>query len=266
MHPILFQVGGFIVGTHNFFIALGVAAAGVVFFYECRRRGELSEQMLWIVAGALIGGALGAKLSAVIGSIGTPAQARFGAVLMHGGRSIVGGIAGAYIAVLLTKRVVAYPKHTGDLFAPGLALGMAVGRFGCFFSELPGSPTSLPWGIRLTPIQVALLPDCPEYCRTATLHPSFAYEILFDALMFGLIWFRWRARPELRDQLLKLFLLCYAVFRFLVEFVRGHEPIWHSLTGAQVFLLPVIVLLGIYFIRRRGSSFALVGVGLTEEP
>lgn len=74
------------------------------------------------------------------------------------------------------------------------------------------------------------------------LHPSFLYEIVFHALAFALIW-------RFRDQLAKpaglftLYLGAYAVFRFLVEFVRGSEVAWAGLTRPQLFLLVVLPLL-----------------------
>ena len=267
MHPVLFQIGGLIIGTHNAFMALGVACAAVVFYIECRRRRELSEQMLWIVAGTLIAGAIGAKLTAILGNIGAPRQPPLGALVLHGGRSILGGLTGGYIGAELTKRMVHYSRSTGDLFAPAAALGMAVGRWGCFFSELPGTPTSLPWGIRLTPLEVARTPNCPAYCATSALHPSFIYEIIFQTAMFVLIWTKLRWMPSLRGELMKLYLLCYAVFRFFVEFVRGNEVLWRGLTRHQLFLAPVILVLAVYFIRRsvREPTVDLSDVHLAEE-
>jgi phosphatidylglycerol---prolipoprotein diacylglyceryl transferase len=251
MHPVLFTIGGHIVETHNFFIALGLAVGAVLFTIEARRHGAVSEQMLWIVAGALIGGAIGAKLTAILGQIGAPSTRPMSSVIIDGGRSIIGGLTGGYIGVVLMKKIVRYDQPTGDLFAPGAAAGMAVGRLGCFFSELPGTPTTLPWGIRLDPSQFTRIPNCPAYCRTSALHPSFAYEILFLALMFVILWTRLRHRASLRGELFKIFLLCYAVFRFAVEFVRGNEVFWHGLTRHQVYLIPAALLLAAYFVRRR---------------
>jgi prolipoprotein diacylglyceryltransferase len=42
---------------------------------------------------------------------------------------------GTWLGVHVAKRVVGYRLRTGDLFAPAVALGMAVGRIGCL---LPG--------------------------------------------------------------------------------------------------------------------------------
>src|SRR5438128_5783363 len=97
MHPVLFTVGSHLVETHNFFIALGLGIAAVLFYLEARRRGEVSEQMLWIVGGSLIGGAVGAKLAAIFGAIGDSSAPRLGSIVLDGGRSILGGLTGGYV-------------------------------------------------------------------------------------------------------------------------------------------------------------------------
>jgi prolipoprotein diacylglyceryl transferase len=248
MHPTLFQIGAFAVGTHNAFMALGAIVGAIVFYLECRRRGELSEQMLWIAAGCMIAGAIGGKLSAIFGNIGDPSLSTSD-VIFHGGRSILGGLTGGYLGVVFTKRMVRYHRPTGDLFAPATALGCAVGRIGCFLTELPGTPTTLPWGIRLHPEAVIRLPNCPSWCWTSPLHPSMLYESVFQLLMFLLLWTRLRFVSALDGELMKLYLLCYAIFRFFVEFVRGNEIFRFGLTRHQLFLIPVIILLAGYFIR-----------------
>ena len=68
--------------------------------------------------------------------------------------------------------------------------------------------------------------------------------------MFVVLWWWLRWRPSLKDQLFKIYLLAYALFRFLVEFVRGNAVVWHGLTGSQIFLIPATVLLIVYFVRR----------------
>jgi phosphatidylglycerol---prolipoprotein diacylglyceryl transferase len=251
MHPILFHVGPFVAGTHDSFVLLGVITAALVFRAEAMRRGALSEQMVWIVAGALITGAIAARVStAWLYAANAPDPSAWG-FIVHGGRSILGGLVGAYAGVLLTKRLVRYRGHTGDLFAPAVAAGMAVGRWGCFFAEQLGTPTTLPWGIRLAPAQAARIPLCPVWCYTTAMHPSFVYEIIFHAAGFVVLW-RWlRWTPALRDQLFKLYLLAYALFRFGVEFVRGNQMVWEGLSRSQIFLIPGVLLLVAGLARRR---------------
>jgi prolipoprotein diacylglyceryltransferase len=61
------------------------------------------------------------------------------------------------------------------------------------------------------------------------LHPSFAYEIIFQALAFAAL-VALRKRITTPGELFKLYLAAYAVFRFAVEFVRGNEVVWAGLT------------------------------------
>ena len=247
MHPTLFHAGPFAVSSHAFFVLLGVLAAGVVFHAEAGRRGMMSEQLLWVVAGALVGGAIGAKLAVVWRYVAVTGDSSLVGLALRGGRSILGGLTGAYVGAVIAKRFVGYTRRTGDVFAPAVALAMANGRVGCLLTEQVGTPTGLPWGIRLTPAAAARIPNCPAYCATAAMHPSFAYEIAFHALMFVALW-RWlRPRVRAEGDLFKIYLLCYAVFRFFVEFVRGNEVVWQGLTRSQLFLIPSTLLLLWYF-------------------
>jgi phosphatidylglycerol---prolipoprotein diacylglyceryl transferase len=228
MRPVVFSVGSLHVGTHDFFVFLGVAAATAMFLAEARRRRVLTEDLLWIVVGSLFCGAVAAKAGGLwdlIADTGGPDSAA--EVFARGGRTILGGLAGAYLGAVGTKRIVGYRSKTGDLFAPAVALGMTVGRVGCYFAD---------------------------EVEAGTMHSSFLYEIAFHALAFVVL-MRNRDRLPVPGELLKLYLFAYAIFRFCVEFVRGHEVIAAGLTGSQLFLIPSTVLLGGYLIRqvRRGA-------------
>lgn len=254
MLPYLFQIGSWRVPTHSFFVLLGVAVATAIFLYEARRRQMLEERLFGIIAGTLFCGAVGAKLSTLGIYVSLADEPSLLGMLVNGGKSILGGLAGAYVGALLFKWVLGYRERTGDLFAPAVALGMAVGRFGCLLTEQIGTPTNLPWGITLSASLAARIPNCPLCAPGMRLHPSFAYEIIFHAVMFGLIWWWLRPRIVVKGELLKIYLLAYALFRFAVEFVRGNEVVWQGLTRSQLFLIPSTLLLVWYFVRqqRRG--------------
>jgi hypothetical protein len=65
----------------------------------------------------------------------------------------------------------------------------------------------------------------------------------------------------LLGELFKVYLLAYAAFRFLVEFVRGNEVVWAGLTRSQLFLIPSILLLAGYFVRlNRREPHALIAL------
>lgn len=253
MLPVLFHVGPFSVGSHNFFVGLGVLAATAAYFLEARRRRQLSEDVAVIALGALMFGAVAARLSTAWQyaevSGGSPLS-----VWANGGKSILGGLAGAYAGAILTKRWLGYRRNTGDLFAPAVAIGMAIGRVGCFLSEEPGSPTSLPWGIHVTGIEAARIPRCEGCAAGLAMHPSFLYEIAFHLVLFAVLLRLRHWSGSNGSDLLKIYLLSYAVFRFAVEFVRGNDIWVAGLTRSQVFLLPAGVLLLLYFRNRLRSA------------
>lgn len=223
--------------VHGLFVALGTAAAVALALVEGRRRGRLDDRLVTLVLGGLVSGAIGAKLATLWPYLEKTAQPTLWGVLVDGGKSVLGGLAGAYLGVLLTKRLLGLRQKTGDVFAPAVALGIGIGRFGCLLTEPPGTPTGLSWGWRLSQAQADRLPSFPAGWIERPLHPSFAYEIAFHFAMLAVL-LRLRARPAWRERLFRLYLLAYALFRFTVEWVRGNEVVWAGLTRSQLFLIP----------------------------
>ena len=126
-----------------------------------------------------------------------------------GGKTIVGGLLGGWIAVELAKKYFGITQRTGDAYVAPLVLGIAIGRIGCFLTGLPdhtyGIATNLPWGV-----------DFGDGIRR---HPTQLYEIAF-ALLWGLVvWIRSRW-PYARGELFRLFMFGYFSFRLLVEFIK----------------------------------------------
>ncbi|MGN9837702.1 prolipoprotein diacylglyceryl transferase [Nonomuraea sp. H19] len=219
---------------HEIFVGLGVFVASVVFVREARKREALTEQSLIAVTGALVGGAIGMRLAGWLETLDLKD------LWLYGSRSILGGLTGAYVGVLIAKKIIGYKERTGDLFAPAVALGMAVGRIGCHLTEAPGRPTDLPWGVHAA----ATTPECPGCLAGQAMHPSFVYEIIFHLAAYAALgWARKRLTQP--GELLTLYLAGYAAFRFLVEFTRANETLWLDLTGPQWFLIPGVLLLAL---------------------
>jgi prolipoprotein diacylglyceryltransferase len=227
------------VPTHPLFVALGVLAAVAVFVVEARRRGQTDERMLYVVLGALAGGAVFMRLGTWVQHVDLRQNASIAEQWLYGNRSILGGLVGAWLGVHVAKRAVGYRARTGDLFAPAVAIGMAVGRFGCLFTELPGTPTGTSYGVSLE-TAAAHRVGAPV---GVPLHPSFVYEILFHAIAFCVLWFWLRHRLTAPGETLTFYLAAYGVFRFAVEFVRGNEVAWQGLTRPQLFLLVTVPLI-----------------------
>ncbi|MEE9342132.1 MAG: prolipoprotein diacylglyceryl transferase [Gammaproteobacteria bacterium] len=133
----------------------------------------------------------------------------------QGGMSFHGGMLGVFIGMFL------YGKKTGrtffqvtDFIAPLVPFGLGAGRIGNFINgELWGRPTDVPWGM--------VFPFVDNQPR----HPSMLYEALLEGLiLFTILWlFSSRKRPH--RAVSGVFMICYGVFRFAVEFVR--EPDAH---------------------------------------
>ena len=219
-------------GLHGWFVLIGTAAAIGMFMFEARRRRMLGDRLVAVMLGALIFGAATARLSTLWRYALEHNDPTLWGALLRGGQSVLGGLAGAYFGAVFTKWLIGYRAPTGDVFAPAVALGLGVGRFGCLLEELPGLPTSLAWGISLTAEQAARFGLTIEQTRIK-YHPSFIYEIIFHFFSFVALR-QLRDQPELRTYLLKLYLFAYAIFRFNVEFVRGNDIIWRGLTWPRV--------------------------------
>lgn len=231
------RIGPLAVPVHGVFVGLGVLVATIVFICEARRRGAVNDQSLVAVTGALVGGAIGMRLSGWAEHIDFRLNPTLLQAWEFGSRSILGGLLGAYVGVLIAKRMGGYTGKTGDLFAPAVALGMAVGRIGCHLTEAPGRPTNLPWAVHAS----VATPKCPGCLSGAAMHPSFLYEIGFQLAAFVvLLWLRHRVSQP--GELFVLYIAGYAVFRFIVEFVRANETVWLGLTRPQWFLLPSLAL------------------------
>lgn len=141
-----------------------------------------------------------------------PGEAGFGL----SGRSILGALAGGIATAELYKALRGIRGSTGIVFVVPLALGIAIGRIGCFLGGLPdytyGTPTVLPWGI--------------DFGDGMTRHPVQLYESL--AMVAFLAWFVPRLRRGEAAAIrggFYLFAGWYAAQRFLWEFLKPYPPI-----------------------------------------
>ena len=232
MHPVLVDVRGLSVGTHEAFVALGLLVAVGVFRLEARRRGESDPRLWTVVAVALAWGGVFMYLGTWLQHLDLSRNPGFVEQVLYGNRSVIGGLLGAYAGALVGKRVTGYRARTGALFAPAVAAGMAVGRVGCLLTEAPGRPTGHAWG-------VVLDAEAARYTGSVAgvpLHPTYLYEIAFHVVALVLI-VRHRDRLAEPAGLFTVYVAAYAAFRFAVEFVRANEVAWLGLTHPQLVLL-----------------------------
>jgi len=251
MHPVLGQVGPVTILTHDAFTVLALVVGLSIYYRELSRRGWLETRIVWISLAAVLAGAIGARTITAWEHVeyytsleGVPLSV----AIENSGKSLIGALAGGYLGIVLAKRAFGYTRSTGDCYVLAIPIATAIGRVGCFLSELPlGTPTTLPWGVSVSAEAAAAFARCPG-CELP-MHPSMLYEILFNLVAVAVI-VRYRARVPVVGDTLKLYLLAAGTFRFIVEFVRGNEPQALGLTGPQWVLIPLVGLLLAHFARQ----------------
>ncbi len=234
MYPVLFHTGDTKVYSYVFFNCLALLTGAFLYFKltKAQKRLRLEENMfLW--SGALAGGFIGAKFFDII--------LNFKSIIInvypyltqeYGTRTILGGIIGGYFGVKLAKRYLGITEKTGDPFALSALIAMAIGRVGCFMGGCClGKPHNGWLGV---------------YLAGQYRYPTQLMEMAFDICLFTVLW-RLRHSMKRPGDLFKLFVLCYALFRFIIEFIRTEPLIWHGLTLYQLMALPLIMLTGLYF-------------------
>jgi len=201
-------------------IAFTLAAyvvGSVVFFKFSRKRGFSSRETRWILAAGLCGGILGAKFSRMLISLSAGATPE--SIFAHpDGRTIIGGILFGWMAVEFAKAKLKVNRSTGDAFALALSVGEAIGRIGCFFNGCCYGSTSTIF--------------CAVYQAGAWRHPAQLYSAAVALGIFLLLCYL-RTRVTFEGDLFRIYLLCFGIARFFLEFVRERTSIHFGLSIAQ---------------------------------
>jgi len=225
IRPVLFSVGRLDIPSYGVFMALAVAAGLLVYYREASRQRTLSENTFYILMAGLVGGALGAKLP-ILALNWHEIVSEHGWNLLVSGRSIVGGLVGGAVSVMLLKRTLRINERKGNLFAPAIALGMVIGRIGCFLRGCCfGAPTTLPWGT--------------DFGDGVPRHPTQLYEALFMLGMFGFLT-ALKSKAPRPGALFRILMLGYFSFRFAIEFIRVEGGAFLGLTFFQWISLVVL--------------------------
>jgi phosphatidylglycerol---prolipoprotein diacylglyceryl transferase len=163
----------------------------------------------WIIATAAAGAVLGSRILGCLEQAPEIVHQWRNPAYLVSGKSIVGGLVGGWIAVEWIKRRLGITVSTGDLFAAPLAVGIAIGRVGCFLAGLPdqtyGIATTLPWGV--------------DFGDGAPRHPTQLYEMAF-LLAFSLALWMFLRQPHRNGDVFKLFIAGYMGWRLLVDFLK----------------------------------------------
>jgi len=223
MHPILFEVGDWPVYSYGVLLALAYLAGLQLAVMRARRAGLDSARIMDLGIYLIIAALVGAKLMLVVVDFSYfRDHPRELLSLARVGGVFYGGLIFALLAGLFLVRRYKLPVWSAaDMYAPGVALGHIIGRLGCLLAGCCyGRPTDLPWGITFTSPVAAASAGTP---LGIPLHPTQIYDAGAELLiLIFLLVFERRGRPY-PGRTWWLYMLLYAVARFIVEIFRADD-------------------------------------------
>lgn len=217
MHP-YFKINNLMIPAYGTFMAAGLCLASLLAIIRAKRKGGDPDMTLvvicFVVGGALIGGNLlylfasyGIKQVLTDIKNGSFAFITSGGLVFYGG--LIGGIAGALLGVRITRET-RFPMLVNAI-VPCIPLGHAIGRVGCLFGGCCyGLPYSGVGAVHLDPVGI-----------THTVFPIQLVEALLNLILCGALLLLERKKKPGGYTLLYIYLICYAVMRFVLEFFRG---------------------------------------------
>ena len=239
--PIAFHLGPIAVHWYGLSYLLAFVLAWGLANYRARQpnstwtREQVADLIFYAALGVVLGGRLGYMFFYDFPTWLQQPLTVFR--VWDGGMSFHGGMLGVGIATWLYAR---WHKRSWisviDFVAPLVPLGLACGRIGNFINgELWGRVSDVPWAM--------VFPTGGPWPR----HPSQLYEFLFEGLILFVILWTYSRRPRPPFAVTALFLLCYGLFRFGLEFFRVPDPqlgylAFGWLTMGQLLSFPMILI------------------------
>jgi phosphatidylglycerol:prolipoprotein diacylglycerol transferase len=256
MWKTVFEVPGLGFRLHSYSLLLLIACASALFLAAWRARRErldpesIYELAVWLFSG----GFLGARIWFFVQNPGALEhwtdllRVWNGGVIFYG--CIVGGLTGSILFWLRHR----FPfLATADAVAPSLALGIALGRIGCFLNGCCfGSTCDLPWAVRFPAgslawgrhVQAGWIPPWAE--ASLPVHPKQLYLALEGFLLLALLW-AYFPRRKRDGEVIVLLMVGYSLLRFATEFLRGDADGWYGPFTISQYLSLGILALGLVF-------------------
>jgi len=255
MHQILFTIPAFHLGSHFFapfavytygvMLSIAFAVGLMVAVRRAKAAGLPENKIADLCIVLLVSGVVGSRLLYVFESWGDYAHNPLGVFnLREGGLSLHGGLIVGFLAGLWFVRTRHIDFWKGaDALAPAIAIGMGIGRIGCFFNGCClGIPTTLPWGV--------VFKDNTQFFGPR--HPTQLYEMTLNFLIAAILMTGFKkAKPG--AAFLWLCILS-GTERFFMEFLRAEAIPAGPLSVAQWFCLAIVVAAGLALARRHHAA------------
>lgn len=246
LQPILFHLGPLAIRSYGLMIAVGVLAGTYLAYRLASRAKRYENDVLDFILYAVIAGVVGARLWEVAFTWdyygANPAKI---AALWEGGLSIQGAILGGFLACLwfVRSRGISFWPFA-DTLAPGLILGQALGRIGCFLNgDAYGVPTSSWIGVVYKPETMASMA-----WGNTPLVPAELFEAAWDLAVLSVL-LLYRPKRPVDGRTFLLYAILYSVGRFVLEFWRSDSlRTAFDLKTAQVTSLIVIAVALVFWV------------------
>jgi len=198
---------------HTVFEMTGIFAGMRLFVARMQRHavGPVTDTAGFVVAtGCILGAIAGSKLAVWIDRPDALREAWGSWRVLLMGQSIVGALIGGLVGVEVAKRLSGIRESTGDAFVLPLAIGIAVGRVGCFIAGLHddtyGIATQRPWGV-----------DFGDGIRR---HPTQLYDVAFVVALAVVLFSKRAVLSRVPGLSFKLFLAAYLLWRLAVDALK----------------------------------------------
>jgi phosphatidylglycerol---prolipoprotein diacylglyceryl transferase len=257
--PRLFHIGNFNMPTYGLLVSLGVLLGLWISVRNSQKQGIDPDKAWNLGIIVVMCGIVGAKVLYIIvdwSDYAAHPGEIFSLNTLQAGGVFSGGLIGAFAAAAWYIRRHRMPAlATCDAFAPGLALGHAIGRVGCFAAGCCfGKPTDHFWGVTFTN------PIAHELVGTPigeALQPTQLFESAVELLNFFIL--AWMLKRKKFDgQVIGTYFFLYGVARFFLEYLRGDpgrgEVFGGIITGTQLVALCLIAAGGLIWWLRPGMK------------
>ena len=197
--------------------------------------GRHDSRLTVIYFCGLFGALLGAKLAFLLAE---GWYYRDNWIALFSGRSITGGLLGGYVAVEIAKRVLKYPRTTGDVFAIVAPIGLILGRIGCLFAGCCSGVVCAPhwWTLR----------DVEGLTRWPAVPIELLFNVAFLTWALPATRFRWQIGNRFH-----IYLIAYGLFRFGHEFLRDDTRLIGPFGGYHFLALFILFFGAVRYAQRR---------------
>jgi phosphatidylglycerol---prolipoprotein diacylglyceryl transferase len=257
--PQLFHYGRFFLPTYGLLVSTGVLVGLWISVRNSERIGIDGDKAWNLGILVVLCGIVGAKILYVINDWSTYKNHLgyiFSFDTLQAGGVFSGGLIAAFLAAAwYVRKNHMPPLGTCDAFAPGLALGHAIGRLGCFAAGCCyGKPTHHFWGVTFTSSFANQIAGTP---LGTPLEPTQLFESAVELANF--IFLMWLLKRRKFDgQIIGAFMFIYGVARFFLEFIRddpGRGSVFGgAMTATQLISIGLVIAGGLIWWLRPGAK------------